>query len=77
MAPKTIIIGSDTVTLKVAGQLNIGIDSVGNVIGGPEWSFLFSDLADGRFVSSGPGTGGIVFENVDCGSPKKAGWELV
>ena len=72
------MIGSDSVALTV-GQLKIEIDSSGNVIGGTAaWSFSLSDLAAGRFVSSGPGSlGSLVFENVDAGSPKKAGWELV
>ncbi len=67
------MIGSDVVALAVAPQLDIGIDSTGNLIGGPARSFLFSDLVNGRFLAKGD----IVYENLDVGAPKKAGWELV
>ena len=73
------MIGSDSVALTVNDQFKIEIDNSGNVIGGTAaWSFLLSDLADGRFASSGTGSlASLVFENVDAGSPKRAGWELV
>ena len=72
-----IIIGSDRVVLAVTSQL--GIDGNKNIIASDtelEDTFLFSDLADGRFLASSETESLAIIYNAEV--PEKApGWELV
>ncbi|KAJ8507734.1 hypothetical protein ONZ45_g9920 [Pleurotus djamor] len=75
LADKTVLVRSDNVSLTAYPNAKVQIDNAGDLfVGTDSWSFQFGDLASGRFIQ---GDYGLIFENVDAGSPKKPGWELV